>query len=288
MYASTTLDPRVTSFDVVKDRIKMHMGHPMVNIELDDSQIYDAISQGCEWFTKYAGVTEEYLIFDASLYEAGMGIRLDNLFSCSPEMHNPDRTDVTGTSSLSAGWDYDLDSYRKVVDVFSFEQGNSSGVNTLFTLEQTVANQMYYGHMLGSMGFDLVTWEAMKQWLDLRSKVLAQTPYVRFNANTQYMRIIPEPRNQSNSPAYYGLIGCRVEKPIRDVVKERWVYRYALALCKIMLSNVRGKFGGTALFGGQTVNYQDLLNQGVAEQTKLEEELMNTYGEVEPPLFFLG
>ena len=46
-------------------------------------------------------------------------------------------------------------------------------------------------------------------------------------------------------------------------------------------------FSGVILFGGGQVNPTDLMTQGLEEKTKLEEELMNGYGEAEPPVFFI-
>ena len=186
----------------------------------------------------------------------------------SPEMYN---SIDSSTPSLSAGYDFDMDDYRKVVDVFSIEQGNTSGVNTLFTIEHTIAQQAYFGHLLGNVGYDLVTWHILKSWLDTREKVLALKPYLRFEPETQLLKIIPEPP-QSN--IYYGLIGCKVQKPIKFLVSELWVFRYVSALAKIAIANTRGKFSGTILFGGQQVNGADLMRMGEKEKDELEKELM--------------
>ena len=31
---------------------------------------------------------------------------------------------------------------------------------------------------------------------------------------------------------FYGIVSCYVERPVRDLIKELWVYQYSLALCK--------------------------------------------------------
>jgi hypothetical protein len=179
-----------------------------------------------------------------------------------------------------------MDDYRKVVDVFSFNEGNNSGVNTLFTIEHTIAQQAYFGHLLGSVGYDLITWQALKTWLDTREKVLALKPYVRFYPETQILKLIPEP-STALSP-YYGLIGCKILKPIKDIVCQLWVYRYAMALTKVSIGHIRGKYSGTNLFGNQTVNYQDLMNQGIKEKEELEKEIMSNYIDTDPVRFFIG
>ena len=300
-HGSMTFSPKVTTYDLLAQRIRRVMGEPLVQVELSAEQIYENIDLACEFFTKFAGTTEEYLIFRSDLYQTGVGLRIDKLVNISPDMYNsttqtPDLSTIqTGDSTFSpvasalqnsAGWDYDMNQYRKVIDVFSYEEGNNSGVNTLFTIENTIAQQAYFGHLLGNVGYDLITWQALKTWIDTREKVLALKPYLRFNPDNQILKIIPEP-NFLLSP-YYGLIGCRVQKAIKDIVSQLWVYRYTLALCKITLGHVRGKYAGTNLFGNQTVNYTDLQRQGEKEKDDLEKEIVTDMIDRDPIHFFLG
>ena len=75
------------------------------------------------------------------------------------------------------------------------------------------------------------------------------------------------------------------------MIKEVWVYQYALALSKITISRIRGKYSGTALFGGGTLNYSELLAEGNAEKDKLENQLYEGtpgIGDAAPPMFFVG
>jgi hypothetical protein len=187
----------------------------------------------------------------------------------------------------TAGYDYDLKDYRKVIDCWSFEQGESTGVNTLFTLEQAMAQQTYFSYMLGNAGFDLITWDILKGWLETREKVLAQRAYFRFDPRTQLFKILPEPFENQN---YYGVIGCYVERPIKDLISEAWIIKYTTALTKVAVGNIRGKFQGQVIFGGGTLNATDLLSQGLKEIDELEKQLFTGTGFVEtPPIrFFLG
>jgi len=285
-HGSTTFNSKIKSYDHLAQRVRRSLGEPLIEVEISSEQMYENIDIACEYFTKFGGTTEEYLVFRSDLYEPGKGLRMDKLFSVTPEMYNPNRVDNTTSQNLSASYDFDMDEYRKVIDVFSFAEGNNSGVNTLFTIEHTIAQQAYFGHLLGNVGYDLITWNALKEWLDTREKLLALKPYVRFSPETQYMKLIPEPSNQQ---IYYGLIGCHVQKPIRDIVSQLWIYKYVLALSKITIGHVRGKYSGTNLFGNQTVNYQDVMSQGISEKDKLEEEITKDLIDREPiTAFFVG
>jgi hypothetical protein len=285
-HGSTTFNSKIKSYDHLAQRVRRALGEPLVEVEISSEQMYENIDIACEYFTKFGGTTEEYLVFRSDLYEPGIGLRMDKLFSISPEMYNANRRDETTNAPLSAAYDFDMDDYRKVVDVFSFMEGNNSGVNTLFTIEHTIAQQAYFGHLLGNVGYDLITWHALKEWLDMRDKLLALKPHFRFSPESQYLKLIPEPSKQQT---YYGLIGCHVQKPIRDIVSQLWVYRYTLALAKITLGHVRGKYAGTNLFGNQTVNYTDMMSQGLAEKEKLEQEITTDLIDREPiTAFFVG
>jgi|10_taG_2_1085330.scaffolds.fasta_scaffold00991_6 hypothetical protein len=280
-FYSTHLNSKVTTFDTLSERISLSLGYPLIDVDAHANQINEYIGISCDMFTKFAGYTEENLVFNSTLYEAKKGINLQTLFSSTP-----------GLSALydgvSGGHDPLLNAPRKVVDVWSFEEGSSSGINTLFTIEQSLAQQTYFSYSMGNYGFDLISWYTLKNWLDVREKILAQKRSFHFYPDSQYLMIVPEP---ISNQGFYGCIGAYVEKKLVDIIKEPWVYQYALALTKVGIGRVRGKFAGVQLFGGGTLNYTDLLQEGIAEKKTLEDELYNGapgFGDAAPPQFFIG
>lgn len=409
-YYSTHLNNRIKDIDTLTERINMSLGYPQINVEAHQAQVYDNIAQACEMFTKYAGYTEEYLVFHTSLYSRHKGIYMPDLINFTPELSGEivdqqstinqptvvkqikitnapqslytytvsptqtgpveyllqfkgeyyhhatkylitavynDLTDevdasvaeygtnyttsdskvtfnvqtggdqveiliisqIPGTATITIdnferrasdtrlnryqrGMDALLGTHRKVVDVFAFEPGTTSGINTLFTIEQTLAQQTYFSYAMGSYGFDLVSWYVLKEWLSMREKMLGQDYYYRFNDREQRLYITPEPGMHSNRANFFAAIGCYLEKPLEHVMKEIWVYQYALALTKITVARIRGKYQGTNLFGGGTPNYSELLSEGITEKERLEESLYNNtapgLGDAEPPKFFVG
>jgi hypothetical protein len=284
-HGSTTFNSKVNTYNYLAQRVRRTLGEPLIQIEVSSEQIYEFTDIAIEYFTKFAGVDEEYLIFRSDLYMRGIGLPIGKMFSTTPSMYNQTETYATSSNSLSSGFDYDLGDYRRVIDVFSFQEGNNSGVNTLFTIENTIAQQAYFGHLLGNVGYDLVTWHVLKEWIDTREKLLGMTPYLRFDPYTQILKIIPEPKSNN---MYYGLIGCKVQKPLKYLIQELWIYKYVLALTKIAVGHVRTKFQGTNLFGGQTVNGTDLLRQGEKEKDELEKEITTDLIDRSPTGFFVG
>lgn len=285
-HGSTTFNSKITSYTKLLDRVKSSLGFPLIQLEITDEQIYNAIDISLEFFTKFAGYTEEYLIFKSNIYKKGYGLPVGDLYSITPELKDDINTGCVKLSSNNMGYDVDMDARRKVVSVFSVAPGDNSGINTLFTIEQTIAQQAYFGHLLGNVGFDLITFDVLKIWLKTREKVLALKPYFRFYPEQQLLRITPEP--DTKATPYFGLIGAYVQKPVRDLISQLWIYKYTMAQIKVTMGFIRGKYNGTSLFGGQTVNHQDLMSQGIAEMAELEKELKTDLIDREPIPFFMG
>lgn len=347
-FLSTNLNTKITDFSRLGQRISRALGAPLINIEIHQDQLFENISIACEMFTKFAGYTEEFLVFDSNLYIDNVGINLANLFSITPGFNRKDismpsvfvctthylSSDFTDSTTLSSkylngisvndiisvtdfnnitafnptlssfnqshpnntnsinSFDYDLMDYRKVMDVYDFEEGSTTGINTLFTLEQTLAQQTYFSYAMGNYGFDLLSWYVLKTWIKDREKLLATRRAFQFNPRSQMLTMFPPPRTPGSGSRFWGIVSCHVEKPLRDIINEPWVYQYALALTKIAAANVRGKYGNMNLLGGGTLNYSDILTQGLDEKKTLEERLYTGatpgFGDAEPPMFFVG
>jgi len=250
---------------------------------------------------------QEDTTFDPELYNIGKMIigggpldyavsykgRPDGDPSSRPELsqRNQSTEQDTKPAPNMKGYDYLTDNYRRVIDIFTFEEGSSSGINTLFTLEQTLAQQTYFSYAMGKYGFDLVSWFTLKNWLDTRRKLLSQDYYYRFDDRKQTLYLTPEPGGGVRRTHFYGIVGAYVERPVHELVQEPWVYQYTLALTKIIIGRIRGKYSGTNLFGGGAPNYSELLSEGNTEKDKLEQSLYEGvpgFGDGQPPLFFVG
>jgi len=385
-FLSTNLNSKIETYDRLGDRIKRTLGYPLISLEIHTDQLRENIQIAVEYFTKFAGFTKEFLIFDSDTYENNKGIRLDllytlantdldtnrrktggtnpagpgpefygskvpytkafgptlfvatstlsgSVFSSSSALSSTFSYDLSGQSpgiaqfelfghalyssitSFNSGlsahfketvkntltyegsasnaifyqnvFDYDVMDYRKVVDVTDFEEGSTTGINTLFTLEQTLAQQTYFSYALGNYGFDLVSWYTLKEWLDTREKLLATRRDIKFDPRTQYMQLYPQP----SGGKFYGIVACYLERAIRDVIMEQWVYEYSLALSMMTIGRVRGKFGNVQLLGGGALNYE-MLAEGSERKKELEIQLLQGaspgFGDADPPMFFVG
>lgn len=209
---------------------------------------------------------------------------------------------ATSSCETSAYFDHDIMMSRKVVDVTSLDRnGTFGGIGEtyLYGLDYAIAQNLWGGTALtvnvASRGFDFVTYELLGQYMDLAKRMLAREYEFRFNRDTQRLKIIPEPPYSSTGTNCVSgcsnicfIITCYVEKPIAHLLKERWVMNYAMALTMISLGHTRTKYGQVTLFGGGSLNGTDIMSQGLELKEKLENELMNGFGEVLPPRFFVG
>lgn len=130
-------------------------------------------------------------------------------------------------------YDYDVMDYRKVISVYDFQEGSSSAMSSLFAFETAMAATTYYNYQFSMRGFDLTSWTAMNMWRKDRDKLLATKHTWHFDPHSQYFTLSPQPRKDRER--FFGVLYCYVEEPLRNVIKSPWVWRYALALCKIMV-----------------------------------------------------
>ena len=80
-FQSTNLNSKIDNFNRLSDRILRTLGYPFTNVEIHRDQLYENISLAIEYFSKFAGYTKEYLIFDSNLYKKDYGIKVDDLFT---------------------------------------------------------------------------------------------------------------------------------------------------------------------------------------------------------------
>lgn len=284
-FASTHLNSRIDSIEKLACRNLRLLGSNLINLEIATEAGGEAISKAVELYTQYTEPETHFLLFDSDIYTPGVGIRLDNLMSYTPELSST--YDPLDPNTV-VGRDYDLNDWRKVIDVRNIEVGENQGSSgILFSLQYALIQQMgaliYSGGL--NKGFQLIDWYATNEWLELRNKMLALHIYTRFDPHTQLLRLFPEPSSGNGYGTigrafgkYYGLIECYVEPRFKDCLKNHFVQEYSMALMKIAIGHVRGKYGGTALFGNGQVNFESMMTQGREDKARLEEQLLNGTG----------
>lgn len=184
-------------------------------------------------------------------------------------------------------YDYDLMDYRKVKSVTNFKEMTTMSPMALFAGEMGLSEQAYFAWEFNNKGFSLVERHCLGEWLDMREKILALDRKWIFDPYTQYLKLFPQPRPGTHSAA---VIEAYVERPLRDIIKDPWVYKYALAQVKVMIGNIRGKWGDVQLLGGGVISGNRFTQEGNEEIKTLEQMLIEKrgYGSAAPPVFLIG
>lgn len=184
-------------------------------------------------------------------------------------------------------YDYDMMDYRKVRGVINFVEGTTNTIQSVLSQPMTVSEQAFHVWEFNNRGFGLVERYCLDEFVSMRNKILALEKSWYFDPDTQYFTITPQPRYAT---PYTAIIEAYVEKPIKHLITDPWVFKYALAIVKTMIGNIRGKWGDIQLTGGGVISGNRMTQEGNQEMEKLEQMIQEkgAFGGVPRPLMFIG
>lgn len=256
---STFLHPAIKSKRELIDYVMTMMGYPLVTIELKQNHYDAAIQNALMMYTKYATFPKKYMLKSSRDYVPGVGIDLskENVVSVCDVQYGAD----------FSGW----------------------GVVLPWMVNRTSTGHFGSGNLSGSF----VTYHNFIEFRKMAQRVLATQPDWQYNRAAKRIVLIPEPRGIPHIPPPYHselwpypelgrepnprwgipmVIEAEIEPPLEELYSNEHVKKLALAYCKIMLGQIRGKFDGITLPGGGNVS-KDIGAEGKEELTKLEENL---------------
>ncbi|MDB4430231.1 hypothetical protein N9273_00260, partial [bacterium] len=136
-FLSTNLNNKIETYSRLGDRIKRALGYPIVSLEIHSDQLNENIQIAIEYFTKFAGYTREYMIFDSALYEQNKGIRLDILYTLANTDLDTNARKVTGGNPLGPSLEFYGETpepvYTAESDVLSSVFASSSALSADFS-----------------------------------------------------------------------------------------------------------------------------------------------------------
>jgi hypothetical protein len=174
-----------------------------------------------------------------------------------------------------------------------------------------VGNLSTYGQFADDSTFELIpTWQNKLQAIMYEDSIYTRTSHYSYELKDNRLRLFPNPMNfpyENNeiwfnfyikedataiNPAYDdGVAGVNNMNtlpydnlPYNSInsIGKQWIRKYALALCKEMLGQIRGKFQTIPIPGDSvTLNHSDLLSQAKEEQQQLREKLREMLKEME-------
>ena len=165
-----------------------------------------------------------------------------------------------------------------------------------------IGNLSTYGMYADDSTFEVIpAWQNKLQAISYEDHLYTRTSHYSYEIIDNMLRIFPTPDNVSPEKFWFKFaidgggspftgdaasgqegVNNMNTLPFQNIpydninsMGKQWIRRFSLALCKEVLGQVRGKFGGTVPIPGETVNLNasDLLSQAKEEQAALREEL---------------
>ena len=174
----------------------------------------------------------------------------------------------------------------------------------------TVGNLQNYGQFADDSQFQIVpVWQNKQQSLAFEDSIYTRMSHWSYELKNNKLRLFPvppqlghypdkiwfkfsiqsDPWEEDDAAGKTGIDGINnmnnlpfSNLPYSSInsIGKQWIRRFALALCKEILGQVRSKFQSIPIPGESvTLNGADLISQGREEQDKLREELSETPGE---------
>ena len=291
------------------------LGHPVLEINIDDDQIEDRIDEAFQFYRDFHfDATEK--IYKSVLIEPSLiqitGINAAN-FSVGEK--------ITGVTSGATGIVYASVSANrfkiyKIIGTFSAGEvisGGSTGTsattysitlgnydNKYITLEDSILGvervlqlsnktsgmgmfdvryQLLLNNIQSLTNTDIIYYSQLKTHLNLINDLMTGQKPIRFNRHMNRLFVDMDWGYDINVGDYIIVEGWAFLDPdtYTDVYNDGFLKRYATALIKLQWGNNLKKFEGVQLPGGVTLNGQKIYDEAVEEIDNLKEEAKITY-----------
>lgn len=233
--------------------IKRRLGWPTIEVEIDENSIEYNIEDAIQMFSRHSG--------DVS-YQSALVLAI----SAGEEVYTIEDDNIESVLRLEPQSDM------------------TNGINVLFS----PTNQLYNRGELDSIiwgtggGSGLVDYELGLQYLEQMRNSLYSEFFLRFDKYNRTLTVSPKPE-QDIMAVLEVFSKYDPGTAASAIYDEYFVKEYSLALTKILLGRIYGKFSMT-LPGGGTINADTYLSEGLEEKEKLEEWLLTHEAE---PLDFI-
>jgi hypothetical protein len=253
-----------TSREELIDYCLRALGHPVVDINIDEEQLDDRIDEAVQWFREFHPDGSKRYYLKHQLTQTDVDNQFID-FEDNTNLLSVVRMIPMTLSSSQSGWASDAWQFMKFT-ISDFTSGN------------------------GVLG-DLAHYEQMQQHLSLLDSMLGVAPTVTFDR--QYNRInihISKDKLTVGDFVVFEVYGIRSpDDSISDynsLWNHRFIKSYATALIKRQWGINLIKFDGMVLPGGITVNARQIYEDALQDIDKIMDKFREE--EDEGPIFFVG
>jgi hypothetical protein len=237
----------VTARSQLIDEIQTRLGGGMIDLELEDKEYNLAITFALDRYRQRSGnsVEESFVFFDAQpdVNKYTLPKEIQNIVALY-------RRNIGGTAGGASIDPFSLAFTNNIYMISNPGGMDTGGAGMLATYDFAMQYQELVGRMFGRD--ILYTWDTYSKSLTIQRKIT----YVE-----QIMVHVYNARPE--------------EVIINDVYARPWIRDYALAQCKLMIAEARGKFQSLAgPQGGITMNADALKSEAQSELERLEQEII--------------
>lgn len=237
------------------------LGAPVIEINVDDSQVEDRIDQAIQYFNDWnsLGIQREYWKYQVTQQDiTNQYINTDSISPNGPVIQNITRV---------------------------FQVGFNLQINNIFNIRYQMALTDFYGLRTGNM--KISDYVGTMQYIEMLQQLLDPEKQIRFNKYKNQLKI---DMNWSDfTPNQWLLIeGFSVINPeeYSDVWNDAMLKKYATALIKQQWGINLSKFEGIPMPGNITFNGQRLYEEATSTIQSIEDTVLLKYQE--PPDFITG
>lgn len=234
----------ISTRDQFKDYVLRQLGHPVVDVNVDDDQVEDRIDDALQYYWDYHFDGTEHVLLPHALTS----------------------TDITNKYVTVP------DTIIGVVGIF--DVGDAVQTNNLFNIR-------YQIHLNDLFDFSSATFtpyvNAMRH-IETLEEIFVGKKLIRFNRHTNRVYIDMD-WEMLDAGRYIIIEGYRILDPDKysEIWNDRWLKKYATALVKKNWGTNLKKFEGVQMPGGITLNGQKIYDEAVEEIEKMESEMLHSY-----------
>lgn len=276
---------RIQTRQELKDYCLRRLGYPVIEINVDDSQIEDRLDDALLLFSEmhYDGTERVFLPKQVSQTD------IDQKYI---DLEAPTIADSSAGIVAAPAMDPDGNSILSVVRVFQLFNtlGGSAGVNIFDAKYQIALSDMFGLYSSTGSGFTMGSiqhYDITRRHLGLLQDYLTPEKTVRFSKVTNKIYLDTDWKNfQPGDWVMFEAYKILDAEEYPEIYNDRLLKAYATALIKKQWGSNLSKYNGISLAGGVTLNGSQIFQEALQEIDLLEKEFASRY-EL-PPDFMVG
>ncbi len=257
------------------------LGYPVIEINVDDSQIEDRIDDSLQFFADYHfdGVEKVYLPKQITQKD------IDRTYI---DLTEPTEADDTVTPKIKAAPALDPNGQSIISVVRAFQLFDTLGGTGMFDARYQIALNDLYGLRTNTYSNSLQTYNYTRSHMQMLQDLLTPEKSIRFSRVTNKLYVDMDWKTHPRVGEYMMFEAYQILDPEKygEIYNDRMLKQYVTAKIKEQWGRNLSKFDGVSLPGGVSLNGLRILNEAQEEIRKLEDEIQNKY-EL-PPIFFIG